>query len=56
MTEESTTIFVGNLPFTATEDDLRSCFEGCGPITNVRMANDQDGNFRGFGHVVFQNS
>lgn len=33
---------------------LRELFDGCGEITNVRVATDRDtGKARGFGHIDF---
>jgi len=49
----STSIFVGNLSFNTGEDELRDLFDGCGEITNVRVAKDQDGRPRGFAHIDF---
>jgi len=49
-----TTVWVGNLAWGATEDDLYAAFEDCGEITSVRLATDRDtGKPRGFGHVEF---
>lgn len=48
-------VFVGNLAFDVTEDDLRSLFEKCGPISNVKLATFEDsGKCKGFGWVVFE--
>lgn len=45
-------IYVGNLPFTATEDDVRSLFEAHGEVDSVRLMTDRDtGRPRGFGFV-----
>jgi RNA recognition motif-containing protein len=47
-----TTIYVGNLPFTATEQDVRSLFEQHGKVDSVKLINDRDtGRPRGFGFV-----
>ncbi len=47
-----TTIYVGNLPFTATENDVRSLFEQHGTVQSVKLINDRDtGRPRGFGFV-----
>jgi len=47
-----TTIYVGNLPFTATEQDLRAVFEAHGPVLSVSIVNDREsGRPRGFGFV-----
>ena len=49
----STTLFVGNLSFKTNEDSLWSFFDQSGGVVGARMAKDQDGNARGFGHVDF---
>ena len=47
-----TTLYVGNLPFSATEQDLRSLFEAHGPVQSVSVVNDREtGQPRGFGFV-----
>jgi nucleolin len=52
----SSSIFVGNLSFNTTEDQLRDLFEGCGEVTNVRVAKDHDGRPRGFAHIDFSSN
>jgi len=53
-TSGCTTAFVGNMPFSVTEDDIRAHFGDCGEVTQVRFATDREtGAFRGFGHVEF---
>jgi RNA recognition motif-containing protein len=45
-------IFVGNLPFTASESDLRGLFAEYGDIESVAIITDRDtGRSRGFGFV-----
>lgn len=45
-------IYVGNLPFSATEDELRNLFEGFGAVSSVTLITDRDtGRPRGFGFV-----
>lgn len=45
-------LFVGNLPFTATEDELRSLFSAFGEVQQVRIMTDRDtGRSRGFAFV-----
>jgi len=45
-------IYVGNLPFSATEDQVRDLFAQHGDVTSVKFINDRDtGRFRGFGFV-----
>ncbi len=47
-----TTIYVGNLPFSATEQDLRALFERHGAVESVKLINDREtGKPRGFGFV-----
>jgi len=47
-----TTIYVGNLPFNATEQDVRSLFERHGKVDAVKLINDREtGKPRGFGFV-----
>ncbi|CAG2057683.1 unnamed protein product, partial [Timema podura] len=50
-------IFIGNLPFSAEEEDLWKMFEECGNIENIRVSRDKyTGVGRGFGYVNFQNA
>jgi RNA recognition motif-containing protein len=47
-----TTIYVGNLPFNATEQDVRALFELHGTVEAVKLINDREtGKPRGFGFV-----
>ncbi|MGC1459345.1 MAG: RNA-binding protein [Steroidobacteraceae bacterium] len=47
-----TTIYVGNLPFNATEQDVRALFESHGTVEGVKLINDREtGKPRGFGFV-----
>src|SRR6201992_3623219 len=47
-----TTIYVGNLPFTATEDEVRELFERYGKVESVKLINDREtGRPRGFAFV-----
>lgn len=50
----STSVFVGNLSYTTTEDSLRQLFSSCGAIKEVRVATDSTGGSRGFAHVDFE--
>jgi len=44
-----TTLYVGNLPFSATETDIRSLFERHGKVDSVKLINDREtGKPRGF--------
>jgi RNA recognition motif-containing protein len=45
-------IFVGNLAFTTTEQDLRQLFESYGTVETIRIMTDREtGRSRGFGFV-----
>jgi RNA recognition motif-containing protein len=47
-----TKIYVGNLPFTATEDAVRTLFASHGAVTSVALPTDREtGRPRGFGFV-----
>ena len=49
-------IFVGNLAFTTTEDQLRNLFEQFGTVDRVAILTDRDtGRSRGFGFVEMPN-
>ena len=46
-------LYVGNLPFSITEDSLRDTFGQCGTVTDVMIALDrQTGRSRGFGFIT----
>lgn len=46
------TIYVGNLPFEVSEDDVRQLFAQYGDVTKVHLINDREtGKPRGFGFV-----
>src|SRR6266581_2315001 len=50
--EPCVNIFVGNLAFTTTEQDLRQLFEPYGTVETIRMRTDREtGRSRGFGFV-----
>jgi RNA recognition motif-containing protein len=52
-----TTIYVGNLPFSATEDEVRQLFEKHGKVESVKLINDREtGRPRGFGFVEMAGS
>jgi len=45
-------IYVGNLPFTTTEQEVRAIFEAYGAIDTIKLIKNYDtGQFRGFGFV-----
>ena len=50
-------IYVGNLPFTATEDELKELFGQHGTVHSVNLINDREtGRPRGFGFVEMDDS
>jgi len=54
LSEESDTLFLGNLSFEATEDDVYNIFAPFGTATGVRIpTNPEDGTVKGFGYVTF---
>ena len=45
-------LYVGNLPFQTSSDDLRDVFEEYGPVTSAQVVADREtGRSRGFGFV-----
>jgi len=45
-------IYVGNLPWSATEDQVRDLFAEYGPVVSVKLVSDREtGRARGFGFV-----
>ena len=49
-------LYVGNLPFTTTEDQIIETFERYGQVHQVKMINDRDtSRFRGFAFVEMEN-
>jgi RNA recognition motif-containing protein len=48
----NTKLYVGNLPYETTEQDLQALFEGMGPIARITVMKDRDtGRARGFAFV-----
>jgi RNA recognition motif-containing protein len=51
-----TSIYVGNLPYSATEDDLREAFSQHGEVAEVNIVKDREtGRPRGFAFVEMPN-
>ena len=49
-------IYVGNLNFKTTEEDLGAHFEQFGPVSSVKIISDRySGQSRGFGFVEMEN-
>eukprot|EP00607_Mallomonas_marina_P007849 CAMPEP_0182418942 /NCGR_PEP_ID=MMETSP1167-20130531/3325_1 /TAXON_ID=2988 /ORGANISM="Mallomonas Sp, Strain CCMP3275" /LENGTH=242 /DNA_ID=CAMNT_0024593441 /DNA_START=68 /DNA_END=796 /DNA_ORIENTATION=+ len=54
MSVEKHDVFVGNLSYTTTEDQLREIFSPVGPIAGIRIVSDRDtGRPRGFAFVEY---
>lgn len=52
-----TKLFVGNLPFNATEDSVRALFAQHGTVETIALITDRDtGRPRGFGFVEMSNA
>ena len=52
-----TKLYVGNLPFTATEEGVRALFAAHGTVEKVSLITDRDtGRPRGFGFVEMSNA
>jgi len=48
----SARLFVGNIPYSVTEEDLRGLFARCGTVANARVITDLDtGRSKGYGFV-----
>ncbi len=49
-------LFVGGLPFSTTDDDLKDAFSAHGVVASARVITDRDtGRSKGFGFVEFEN-
>lgn len=54
---ENKKLFVGNLAFSATEEDVHRLFSRCGTVLSVVLKTDRDtGKPRGFGFVEYETS
>jgi len=51
--EPKISLFVGNLPYKVEEENLRSIFEPCGGILDIRFGHDEAGEFRRYAHIDF---
>ena len=50
-------IYVGNLPYSATENSMRDLFEGYGAVTTSKIVTDKfTGSSRGFGFIEMPNA
>lgn len=50
-------IYVGNIPFSTSEDDLRDLFAEYGAVQSLKFVNDREtGRFRGFAFVEMEDA
>jgi RNA recognition motif-containing protein len=57
VSDSVTKLYVGNLPFSATEDQVRALFATHGTVDKVSLVNDREtGRPRGFGFVEMPNA
>lgn len=42
------TLFVGNVPYHVSKEEIEQCFSQWGDVHAVRMIHDDEGNFKGF--------
>ena len=53
----STKLYVGNLPYETTENDLQTLFEGMGQISTITVMKDREtGRPRGFAFIEMSNT
>ena len=48
-------LYVINLPFNSTEEEIRAIFVKYGKITELKLPKDRDGKFKGFVYVAYEN-
>ena len=46
-------VYVGNLPYSTTSDDLRDLFSQYGEVLELKLITDYEGRSKGFGFVTF---
>lgn len=46
-------LYVINLPFNSTEEEIRLVFEKFGKITELKLPKDRDGKFKGYAYVAY---
>lgn len=50
-------LYVGNLPWSTTNEELEELFETIGPVSSARVITDREtGRSRGFGFVEMENA
>lgn len=55
---DNSSVFISNLAYTLEEPEakLRTLFETCGPIKQIRPVFSNKGNFKGYGYVQFEST
>ncbi|XP_061907280.1 squamous cell carcinoma antigen recognized by T-cells 3 [Entelurus aequoreus] len=55
---DSNSVFVSNMTYTLEEPDakLRTLFETCGPVKQIRLVSSNKGIFKGYGYVQFESA
>ena len=49
-------VYIGNLPYNATDEEIRDFFSDCGEIGDIRIITDRETDrSKGFGFVTFNN-
>lgn len=53
---DNSSVFISNLGYTLEEPEekLRTLFETCGPIKQIRLVSSNKGTFKGYGYVQFE--
>ncbi|KAF8658422.1 hypothetical protein AX16_001973 [Volvariella volvacea WC 439] len=51
----SQNLYIGNIPYSVGEEELRELFSQYGQITSVRVAYTPEGESKGFAHIQFKN-
>lgn len=50
----SNKVYVGNLPYSTTEESLKDEFSACGEVTELRLISDREtGRSKGFAFITF---
>ncbi|NQT29505.1 MAG: RNA-binding protein [Candidatus Saganbacteria bacterium] len=51
------TLYIGNLPWKLSEDDIRAAFEAHAPVSSIRIISERDtGRSKGFGFVEVEDA
>eukprot|EP00658_Telonema_sp_P-2_P020350 TRINITY_DN18050_c0_g1_i1.p1 TRINITY_DN18050_c0_g1~~TRINITY_DN18050_c0_g1_i1.p1 ORF type:complete len:285 (-),score=32.16 TRINITY_DN18050_c0_g1_i1:344-1198(-) len=53
---QSTSVYVGNIPYEATESQMHQEFDKVGPVVSFKLMKDPDGNSRGFGFCTYRDA